>query len=416
MVKDLQVAEKSAEHGKKSPIVKKAQEILALLQTFFTKFGNDWSMTFAGALAYSLLTAVVPIIIALISILGFALGPRQIHDILQTTIKILPALSSQQGVIQHSLNQLSSQAGFLALIAVLLAIFGGSRLFVGLEGILDIVYRVRPRPFIPQNIMAISMMLLFIILVPIMFFAATLPPFILQLVYAVPTLKIFPFISVITNNPVTTYLTGTLGGLIAAFILFAAIYIVVPNQRISLRHSWLGALVSAIALELFITIVFPFYSAYFMKNYVGQAGFAVILLVFFYYFAVILILGAEINAFFLEKVRPLPNDLATFVSTMAGKLNRDIPETEASSHIDPRPTDLADKAHIVSAREREEANQEANVQKQEQMVSKKRIRTASTASKSHPKQPTRIPTALGVVVGSILTMVVELLRQRQWGK
>jgi len=416
MIKDLQVAEKSAEHGKKSRIVKKAQEILALLQTFFTKFGNDWSMTFAAALAYSLLTAVVPIVIALISILGFILGPSQIRESMQIVTSILPALSSQQGAIQQGLHQLANQAGFLALIAVLLALFGGSRLFVGLEGFLDIVYRVRPRPFIPQNIMAISMMLLFIILVPIMFFAATLPSFILQLVYAVPTLKMLPFISVITNNPVTTYLTGALGGLIAAFILFTAIYIVVPNQRISLRHSWLGALVSAIALELFITVVFPFYATYFMKNYVGQAGFAVILLVFFYYFAVILILGAEINAFFLEKVRPLPNDLATFVSTMAGKLNRDIPETESPSHIDTRPTDLADKAHIVSAREREEANQEANVQKQEQMVSKKRIKTVSTASKSHPKQPTRIPTALSIVVGSILTMVIELLRQRQWGK
>src|SRR5437588_12583780 len=205
MVKDLQVAEKSAEHGKKSQIVKKAQEILALLQTYFTKFGNDWSMTFAATLAYSLLTAVVPIVIALISILGFILGPSQIRESMQVVTSILPALASQQGAIQQGLHQLANQAGFLALIAVLLALFGGSRLFVGLEGILDIVYRVRPRPFIPQNIMAISMMLLFIILVPIMFFAATLPPFILQLVYAVPTLKRLPFISVITNNPVTTY-------------------------------------------------------------------------------------------------------------------------------------------------------------------------------------------------------------------
>ena len=328
IARDLQMTENPVEHVKKSETVKKAQEKLAPLQEFFTKFNNDWSMTFAAALAYSLLTAVVPIVIALFSILGFALGPRQIHDILQTITKILPALSSQQDVIQHSLNQLSSQAGFLALIAVLLALFGGSRLFVGLEGFLDIVYRVRPRTFIPQNIMAIIMMLLFIILVPVMFFAATLPSFILQLVYVVPMLKKFSFISVITTNPVTTYLAGALGGLLAAFILFIAIYIVVPNQRINLRHSWLGALVSAISLELFITIVFPFYTTYFMKNYVGQAGFAVILLVFFYYFAIILILGAEINAFFLEKVCPLPNDLVTFVSTMANKLNRDIPEAE----------------------------------------------------------------------------------------
>jgi len=153
---------------------------------------------------------------------------------------------------------------------------------------------------------------------------------------------------------VTIYLTGALGGLLAAFIFFITIYIVVPNQRISLRNSWLGAFISAIALELFISIIFPLYTTRFMGNYTGQAGFAVILLVFFYYFAVILILGAEINAFFLEKVRPLPNDLATFVSTMAGKLNRDIPEAESPSHVNPQPTDLADKAHVASTREHEE--------------------------------------------------------------
>lgn len=416
MAKNLHVAEKLDEDEIKSQFVRKAQESLALLQQFFTKFGNDWSMTFAAALAYSLLTAIVPIVIAMFSILGFALGPRQIHAILQTTIIILPALSSQQDVIQHSLNQLSSQAGFLALIAVLLALFGGSRLFVGLEGFLDIVYRVRPRPLIPQNIMAILMMLLFIILVPIMFFAATLPPFILQFVSTVPTLKTIPLISIIMNNPITTYLTSTLGGLLATFIFFLAIYIIVPNQRISLRHSWLGALASAIALELFITIVFPFYTTYFMKNYVGQAGFAVILLVFFYYFAIILILGAEINAFFLEKVRPLPNDLATFVSTMAGKLNQDIPETESPLHVDPHPTNLADKARIVSTRAREEENRLANAQKQKQITSNKHIKAAPSAGKSHHNQPGRLPTAMGVVLGSILTIVIELLRQRQWGK
>jgi len=267
---------------------------------------------------------------------------------------------------------------------------------------------------IPQNVMAILMMLLFIILVPIMFFAATLPPFIIQLVSTAPTLKYIPFISAIANNAITAYLTGTLGGLLAAFIFFLAIYTVVPNQRISLRHSWLGALISAIALDLFITIVFPFYATYFMRNYVGQAGFAVILLVFFYYFAIILILGAEINAFFLEHVRPLPNDLATFVSTMAGKLNRDIPETEAPLHIDPHPTDLADKAHIASIQAREQENRQTNVEKQEQITAQDRY--TSSASTSHTRQPGKLSTALGVILGSILTIVIELLRQRQWGK
>jgi hypothetical protein len=49
---------------------------------------------------------------------------------------------------------------------------------------------------------------------------------------------------------------------------------------------------------------------------IGQIGFAVILLIFFYYFATILILGAQINAFFAEHYRPLVDGLGTYIHQM----------------------------------------------------------------------------------------------------
>ncbi|HET8840948.1 MAG TPA: hypothetical protein VFN35_05740, partial [Ktedonobacteraceae bacterium] len=52
------------------------------------------------------------------------------------------------------------------------------------------------------------------------------------------------------------------------------------------------------------------YITHFMGSYTGEVGFAVILLLFFYYFAVILLLGAEINAYTAEKVKPLANNVA----------------------------------------------------------------------------------------------------------
>ncbi|CAF5124223.1 unnamed protein product, partial [Rotaria sp. Silwood1] len=44
--------------------------------------------------------------------------------------------------------------------------------------------------------------------------------------------------------------------------------------------------------------------------------FAVILLLFFFYFATILILGAQINAFFFEHYKPLVEGLGTYISQM----------------------------------------------------------------------------------------------------
>jgi membrane protein len=41
------------------------------LQAFWTKFNNDWVMSFAAGLAFNLITAIFPIVIAIIAIAGF---------------------------------------------------------------------------------------------------------------------------------------------------------------------------------------------------------------------------------------------------------------------------------------------------------------------------------------------------------
>jgi uncharacterized BrkB/YihY/UPF0761 family membrane protein len=68
----------------------------------------------------------------------------------------------------------------------------------------------------------------------------------------------------------------------------------------------------------------------------GQIGFAVILLLFLYYFATILILGAEINAFFYDNYQPFSDGLGTYISQMhdehgVGSLNK--PLTDEKSEM-----------------------------------------------------------------------------------
>ena len=68
--------------------------------------------------------------------------------------------------------------------------------------------------------------------------------------------------------------------------------------------------------------------------FIGQIGFAVILILFFFYFATILILGAQINAFFVENYKPLADGLGTYISHMheehgAGDPSRPLLENES---------------------------------------------------------------------------------------
>ena len=277
-------------------------------QKFFTKFNNDWVMTFAAGLAFNLITAIFPILIALIAVAGFIFGsfdPNFQQNLVSDIQSVFPPPVNQGNVLGPALTTLSNNAGFFAFIAILVAIFGGSRLFVSMEGFFSIIYHTRQRTIIRQNIMALAMLLLFIILIPLMVFASSIPAIVQSILQATPLHQVAGYGLLFTALGIVT-------GLIFAWLLFLAIYIVVPNHHISFRHSWIGAAVAAIAVSIYLYL-FPFYVTHFLRNDTGQVGFAVILLFFFYYFAVILLLGAEINAFFAEGVRANPEPLTTIV-------------------------------------------------------------------------------------------------------
>ncbi len=91
------------------------------------------------------------------------------------------------------------------------------------------------------------------------------------------------------------------------------------------------------------------YVSYFLNSYAGPIS-LIILLIFFYYFAVILLLGAEVNAFFREKVTATPTDLVTLVHLTTSHLPKDREEKQeqaAASHKDKPIDDVAEKAGLV---------------------------------------------------------------------
>jgi YihY family inner membrane protein len=281
------------------------------LQDLFNKFNNDWDMNAASGLAYNLITAMVPIVIALIALFGLTVGnlnAQATSDLIARIQQVFPATVNTTGIIGIALKSLHQRAGILGILAILTSIFGGSRLFVSIEGYFDIIYRTAPRTFFRQNGMAILMMVVFLVLLPLMAFASSAPALLTSLA-TIPVINQIPGVVQVTKNAFFLGLAGVFTGLIICWVLFESIYIVVPNMRLSFRHSWRGAVVAAIGLEAFLAL-FPFYTTHFMGSYTGTAGFVLILLVFFYYFAVILLMGAEINAYFALGIPPLPNNIA----------------------------------------------------------------------------------------------------------
>lgn len=265
--------------------------------SFWKKVSEDWVMNFSGMLAYNYLTAIAPILLALLAIGGLVLGalsPATYNTFVQGISSHFPT-SQGQALVQGALTALRKDAGILLAIAIITAVFSGSRLFVALENVFAVIFRVDVRPIIKQNVMAILMMLLFIALAPLSFFAGSVPGAVLRFVLP----------SGIQRNGIVLTVEGFIGGVIVAFILFAAIYFVVPNRKLSWSTTWPGALAAAVLLNLY-EILFPIYQGIFLKNagYGSVAGLAVVILIFLYYIGFITLLGAEINAW-ASGLRPL---------------------------------------------------------------------------------------------------------------
>jgi membrane protein len=391
-------------------VEKDAKPIMGL----FTKFSNDWSMNLAAGLAYNLLMSIFPIIIAVLGVLGLIIGSLNASAYANVKQQLGNALAgsgiSSQKIIDAALTSLNKSAGILVIIAIILAIFSGSRLFVFIEGCFDIIYHVRPRKFLQLNIMAVGMLLLFVILIPVMVVASTGPALVLSVLH-------------IASGGFFVGIASILGSLIVGWILFEAIYMVVPNQKISFRNSWLGAVVAAVLLQLYLTL-FPLYVKYTISSGpIATLGSFIILLVFFYYFAVILFLGAEVNAFFAEGIRATPYDIPTLVHQMTSHLptsEKAMREEAAATHKEEQPKAILPKNEATSTMEKQvdegktptgtAATTTTATQVQDQPHP---VHTDTDHSKKQKSGATRTVTIIEAVAGTVLAFLVELVRLRR---
>ncbi|CAF0817810.1 unnamed protein product [Rotaria sordida] len=285
---------------------------------FIKKFLNDWSSILAAVLAYTFIIALLPIAVTAFGIFALVLrdNPGAKQTIIDSIINSLPENNTKIAVREVTViaaNNLADDGGGILAIGIVFSIWGGSRLFVTIDNVLTIIYRTTSRSFIFQNLLSIVMLILFIFLIIIMFSASSIPSFVIN---TLPNRNDAQF---------GIFVAGIIVSIFIAFILFILIYLIIPNKKMKLKHIWFGALIASFLLDIFI-VLFPLYIRRFMGSFLGLIGFAVILITFFYYFSIILILGAQINAYFFERIQPLPDNIGTFLSQAVSRMLRTAPK------------------------------------------------------------------------------------------
>jgi YihY family inner membrane protein len=254
------------------------------------KFVEHGGPNQAVIIAWNYLTSVFPIALALAAIGGLVLNAAGFtaQTFAEHLGSLLPGdLGTQQAVIE-GINSLQQQTGLFALLALGGFIWTASLLFGAMESVFAVVFETPGRSFIRQKLMALLMMALFVVLALVGVGTSALLPLLDQI----------PWLPFSVSHGDTGFMLQVAVGVTAGFLLFFAIYLVVPNRRQPLGGVLAAAVFGGVAFEL-LTLLWPLYIRF---NQVGlnrfgsQFAFLFVLLTFFYFLGLITVLGADITA------------------------------------------------------------------------------------------------------------------------
>jgi membrane protein len=262
------------------------------LKQVFKEMGEDHMGAFAGNLTYSAIFAIFPFLVFVVSLLGLFHATGLVNTMIDRAATTMPhdAVTTLRS-ISAGVTKTHQTGAFTigAIIAMVGALWGVSGGFRAVMEAMNVMYEVKEtRPFWQVYLMSIVLALV----------VAALMIGALVLVVAGPALggavagylgmgTVFQVVWSIVQWPVL---------LVFVLLAFAIIYYFAPNVKQRFAFLSPGA-ISALVLWLAFSLVFSWYVnafATYNKTYGTLAGVAIFLL-YLYYSAFIVLLGAEIN-------------------------------------------------------------------------------------------------------------------------
>ena len=273
----------------------RAEEAGSRVASFFPvrvlrKFMEHGGGSQAVLIAWNALTAIFPIGLALAAIGGLILARVGVSSatIAQHMGSLFPSDLGTQRAVLDGMDSLRKSSGLFAILALVGFVWTGSSLFGAMEEAFGVVFQVRGRPFLRQKLMAIGMMGLFAVLALLGVGTSAL----------LPVLNDIPGLPISLTKGSTDEVIQVGIGLLSGFLLFVAIYMIVPNRRQRISRVLPAALFAGVAFEL-LSLLFPAYVALNgagINRFGSQFALLFVLLAFFYFLGLITVLGADINA------------------------------------------------------------------------------------------------------------------------
>ncbi|MEX2285119.1 MAG: YihY/virulence factor BrkB family protein [Gemmatimonadota bacterium] len=266
--------------------------MLTLIKNVVRDFIDDDCPTNAAALAYYAVFSLPAVLFLLIFVIGLAIDPATVQERMVTEFGGLfgEGGGRQIETMVQSAQARTSGGGIKVILSIAMLIFGASGAFMQLQKALNRAWEVKPDPkqggvkrFIMKRVLSFGILitLAFLLLV--------------SLAVSALLTAMGDFISARMGGIPEVVLMGLQFAISLAVIaaLFAIIFKVLPDAETGWKDAWIGALVTAALFGLGKFLIGLYLGRSDPGNAFGAAGVLAVIMLWIYYSAMIVLLGAE---------------------------------------------------------------------------------------------------------------------------
>jgi membrane protein len=262
------------------------------VKAFYKKAYTENITGLSGMVAYNMLLSLFPLALLALFIASRVLQSPDLQDsVFRDLTRLFP--STTETTITSALQRVESSSTSLGVFALITSIWFGSSFWGALDTAFCQIYHVKCRSWLQQKRFALGMLG-----VVLLFMAATVLVPAAQSVLSKGTEQL-PF--GLDHVRALVFAITLAASLLLLFGILCVIYWRVPNRSIPWRAIWPGAALATIAVGI-VDYAFPLYlnSASTFAKLGTVLVFVVIVLLWFYTLAIIVLGGAVVNALFFE--------------------------------------------------------------------------------------------------------------------
>lgn len=269
--------------------------MVEMIRGFLKRLNKDHVGAYAAQSAYFILLSFIPFVLLLVTLVKYT--PLTQEIVTTALIRMMPEEFSS--FIRVIVNEVFGKSAAFVPVSAIIALWSAGKGVNALSKGLNCIYQVEEtRGYVINRLRSAVYTLVFVVAV-----AVTLLLLVFGNQIQMGIAERFPVIA-----KVTSVIVGmrTLITLVLLCLVFLMIYKFVPNRRATLKSQIPGAMVSSVAWSLF-SLAFSIYIDLTpgTVNMYGSLTTLVLIMLWLYFCMWILLIGAEINSYFEDRLRRL---------------------------------------------------------------------------------------------------------------